>query len=337
MERPLISIIIPVYRVEKYLEQCVDSVLQQTYSRLEILLIDDGSPDNCPEICDSFMARDSRVRVIHKSNGGLADARNTGLDAIRGEYVAFLDSDDWVELVTYEKMMSLMLDHQEIDIVCCAASRVLDAEDRGRCFNYYASGTILSGSEVTRRILLDEIGSQVVKGLYRAYCWDGVRFPLKQLYEDIPTTYQAFFRARAVGFINEPYYKYRINYESISTTQNPIKPYHIYLGFKAHYDFARKEFAEIVGRCCANTAHYAISTYFHYCADKSFTLESAVKDVMQFLEENRERIVQNYLALPISSRRLALQTYYFSRPLFILGCKMLHHLGLQKILGFNEK
>ena len=99
---PLISVIVPVYKVELYLRQCVDSLLAQTYSNLEIILVDDGSPDGCPAICDEYARKDSRVRVIHKPNGGLSDARNVGLDAARGEYIGFIDSDDWVMPDMYE-------------------------------------------------------------------------------------------------------------------------------------------------------------------------------------------------------------------------------------------
>ena len=93
---PLISVIVPVYRVEAYLERCVESLLEQTYENLEIILVDDGSPDGCPAICDACMRKDPRVRVIHQANAGLSGARNTGIDAAEGAYLAFVDSDDYV-------------------------------------------------------------------------------------------------------------------------------------------------------------------------------------------------------------------------------------------------
>ena len=93
----LISVIIPIYNVEAYLDECIASVIAQTYSNLEIILVDDGSPDNCPQMCDEWAAKDSRIRVIHKENGGLSDARNAGIDIATGEYIAFVDSDDWIE------------------------------------------------------------------------------------------------------------------------------------------------------------------------------------------------------------------------------------------------
>ena len=94
---PVISVIIPVYKVEAYLERCLRSVLAQSHSELEIILVDDGSPDECPALCDQWTQRDSRIRVIHKENGGLSSARNAGLAVCRGEYISFVDSDDWIE------------------------------------------------------------------------------------------------------------------------------------------------------------------------------------------------------------------------------------------------
>lgn len=105
MTMPLISVIVPVYKVEPYIHRCVDSILEQTYQNLEIILVDDGSPDNCPAICDEYAAKDKRVKVIHKPNGGLSDARNAGMAAATGEYLSFVDSDDWLGNTHFECMM----------------------------------------------------------------------------------------------------------------------------------------------------------------------------------------------------------------------------------------
>ena len=103
-----ISVIIPVYNVEPYIRQCLDSVVHQTYKNLEIIIVDDGSPDNCGAICDEYAANDERIQVIHKENGGLASARNTGIEYASGEWIAFVDSDDWCKTDYYEQLMSHM-------------------------------------------------------------------------------------------------------------------------------------------------------------------------------------------------------------------------------------
>ena len=105
-ENEKISVVIPVYKVEKYLKKCIDSVRNQTYENLEIILVDDGSPDNCGKMCDDLAKEDTRIKVIHKTNGGLSDARNAGIDMAEGDYLAFVDSDDWIENTMYEEMLN---------------------------------------------------------------------------------------------------------------------------------------------------------------------------------------------------------------------------------------
>lgn len=126
-ERPLISVIVPIYQVEKYLEQCLDSILNQTYRQLEIILVDDGSPDRCGEICDRYASRDSRIKVIHQTNQGLSAARNAGMDIATGEYISFIDSDDYINPHFYEKMEQGFQDYPEAPIIACLAYQ--DEED----------------------------------------------------------------------------------------------------------------------------------------------------------------------------------------------------------------
>lgn len=115
---PKISVIVPVYKTEKYLFRCVDSLRNQTLKDIEIILVDDGSPDNCPEICDEYTRQDSRIRVIHKENGGVSTARNAGLDAAQGDYITFVDSDDYVDTEMYEQMLTVAVEHN-CDVVMC--------------------------------------------------------------------------------------------------------------------------------------------------------------------------------------------------------------------------
>ena len=117
-ENPLISIVIPVYKVEKFLGRCMESVVNQTYKNLEIFLIDDGSPDNCPKMCDEWAAKDSRIKVIHKQNDGLANARNSGIEIFTGDYVIFIDSDDFLELDMVEFLLNLSVKY-DADISRC--------------------------------------------------------------------------------------------------------------------------------------------------------------------------------------------------------------------------
>ncbi len=331
--QPLISVIVPIYNVEEYLDECILSLINQSYKNLEILLIDDGSPDACPKICDEYAQKDNRIRVIHKKNGGLADARNVGLDNAKGQFISFVDSDDWIMAQTYETMMRFLLGNN-LDIVCCEISRVCNGKEIER-YRFYDNETVLSGKDVTREILLDKIGSQVVKGLYKRECWENLRFPVGMLYEDIPVTFLAFSRANYVGFIAEPFYLYRTNDESISLSPKPLKPYHQFLGFKEHYDYALKHYPDIVGDCLGNVAMYAISTCFHYYSEKNVALKEPCIQTECFLKENKKQI-KAYNGF-MKSRKLALNAFYFSKPIFKLICRLFHVTGLQKATHFDMK
>ena len=118
MEEDLISIVIPVYKVEKYLEKCIESVLKQTYTNLQIILVDDGSPDNCGKICDEYAKRDSRIDVIHKVNGGLSEARNVGISKAKGRYIGFVDSDDYIKENMYEILLNLIKEYNADASIC---------------------------------------------------------------------------------------------------------------------------------------------------------------------------------------------------------------------------
>lgn len=329
----LISVIVPVYKVEEYLSRCVESILHQTYTNLEILLIDDGSPDNCPEICDEYALKDKRVHVIHKENGGLASARNTGLDKANGKFISFIDSDDWIEKDTYEKIMEVQKETSAeiimFDIIQTDGVNFFDK------FNYtQETGCVVSANEIVKQILMDKVGSEVVKAIYDINCWEGIRFPYGRLYEDIPTTYHVYEKASKVAFVNEPLYKYRVNKNSISYTPNPIKPYHFYLGFRDHFDYACRYYPDIIDKVGANAAHYAISMYFHACTDAIEMLAPYKHEVELFLYENKEYFNLNEI---MSSRRIMLKLFYFSKSLFRVICKIMNKTGFQKAMNLEVK
>ena len=165
MEKPLISIIIPVYKVEKYLEKCIKSVLDQTYKNLQIILVDDGSPDNCGNICDDYARVDNRIEVIHKANGGLSDARNVGLKAARGEYIGFVDSDDYVSNEMFENLYNTLISN-DVDVAICNFYIVID--DKNIIKNADNGVEIYNKLEILKEILLDKkIQSYAWNKLYK--------------------------------------------------------------------------------------------------------------------------------------------------------------------------
>ena len=184
---PLISVIVPVYKVESYLRRCVDSILTQTFTDFELILVDDGSPDNCGAICDEYAAQDSRIHVIHQENGGAAKARNIGLDLAQGQYIMFVDADDYLEADTCQKMMDAMCAH---DAQCVIAGLRL-VYDHGELGETQAVDQVqvLSGREAIRARNLhgrNEINIVVPWGkIFRRSMWEKIRFTDGLYYEDL--------------------------------------------------------------------------------------------------------------------------------------------------------
>lgn len=203
---PLISVILPIYNVEKVLRRSVDSVLAQTYGNIEVILVDDGSPDGCPEICDEYAKKDLRVRVIHQQNGGLSSARNRGIDESMGEFIAFVDSDDYVAN-DYIEFLYDLLSKNDADVSSCGAA-VLNFN--GRLNDPYIDKTVrlMSSSEALERMCYND-GFYVTAWdkLYKRELFDDIRFPVGKLYEDTGTIYRIIDKAvRIVSCCNVKYY-----------------------------------------------------------------------------------------------------------------------------------
>ena len=215
-QTPLISVIVPVYKVEAYLRRCVDSILSQTWRNLEILLVDDGSPDACGGICDAYAETDPRIRVIHKENGGLSSARNAGLDASKGQYIGFVDSDDWVEPEMYEEMLALM-ERNEAQLVCAGRFDV-DGETGEKTVGLCPKREeTIDGEAMAGRIFLwDQCDSAACDKLYRRELFDGIRYPEGRTCEDVPVTYRLALKAERVVLCDKPFYNYYHRSGSIS-------------------------------------------------------------------------------------------------------------------------
>ena len=315
-----VSVIVPIYNVEEYIDKCIESIINQTYENLEIILIDDGSTDKCPEICDAYAIKDKRIKVIHKENGGLSSARNSGLDICSGDYIAFVDGDDWIEPNTYEQMLKVLIS-KNVDIVYYAVKKVYSNGKEEICFRYYDNEVVLSAKEVVKDLLLDKIGSQVWKCLYKKHLWNNVRFPVGRLYEDIATTFRVCANAKTVSFTDTAFYNYRINNTSISYSPNPSKRYHIYFGFREHYEYAKINFPEISDECCALAGHYALSTYFYYCRLHDEQLKQYIGEVKEFLKTNKKTILKSKNLK--FSLKFALRVFCFSDKLFRIMAKII--------------
>ena len=225
----MISVIIPVYNVSKYLSRCINSVRTQAHVK-EILLIDDGSTDDSGILCDAYAAMEPLVKVLHKENGGLSSARNAGLDLAQGEYVAFVDSDDFLEPGAYEKLLSCAQRH-EADLVCAGRSDLIGGigdKTLGLCPE--TEETITGPECVARMFTWQGVDSAAWDKLYKRSLFDGLRYPEGKICEDVPVTYRAALKANKVALLPEPVYVYYHRPGSITTAPVSQKSFH----FAAH-------------------------------------------------------------------------------------------------------
>lgn len=207
MEEPLISVIVPVYKVEPYLDKCISSIANQTYKNLEIILVDDGSPDNCPAMCDAWAEKDSRIRVIHKTNGGLSDARNAGMTVTTGELMAFVDSDDWIAPDMYEYLYQRLTEDNS-DIAACGVQMVWEDKTPSRTLT--REGSCVLNQEEAMRAIIEEswLKQPVWYKLYKTALVRGILFPKGKYHEDVFWSYQAVGRAKKVSVSDHIGYYY---------------------------------------------------------------------------------------------------------------------------------
>jgi len=224
MDMPKISIVVPVYKVENEIDRCVSSLLKQTFSDIEIILVDDGSPDKCPQICDEYASQDARVKVIHKENGGLSDARNAGLREAIGEYVLFVDSDDYIDERTCEKFYANIATN--VDVIVGDGYRI---ESKGKFLMNHVdipSQSAISGSDFLKaQLRCNKMNMAACLNLYnRKFLIDNDLFFKKGiLHEDEQWTPRVFLNAKTVTVLGFPFYYYVIREGSITKRKDKTR------------------------------------------------------------------------------------------------------------------
>lgn len=249
----MISIIVPVYKVENYIRQCVDSIINQTYKNIEIILVDDGSPDNCPKICDDYAKSDSRVKVIHKKNGGLMSARQAGLRIANGDYVGFVDGDDWIETDMYEHLAK-SINQYKPDIVLCEF--LYSYPDKDEKSSQNLPKPFFTKEEAEEQIY----PTMLFKSPYYSFgvnpcCWTKVMkkellekklfnvTPKIKIGEDAAFTYPCMLEAQTIAYVDKFLYHYRVNPESMtkaydsSYEETILLPYEILGNEFKNYDY----------------------------------------------------------------------------------------------------
>ena len=204
---PLISVIVPIYNVEMYLNRCVDSILKQSYTNLEVILVDDGGIDSCPQLCDEYEKKDSRVKVIHKTNGGLSDARNAGLEVAKGKFVSFIDADDYLS-VDFYKIMYEHLWETKADIVVCDFVETQDEYILVKHDTKMQRKSYTGRKKIMENFFKRNCTKTVIacNKLYRRNLFEGIQYPKGQIYEDEATTYKVYYKCNKITYISDKLY-----------------------------------------------------------------------------------------------------------------------------------
>lgn len=250
MNTHYISVIVPVYKVEPFLKKCILSLLNQTFTNLEIILIDDGSPDNCGKMCDDYVAKDSRIIVIHKKNGGLSSARNAGIDIAKGDYLMFIDSDDYVEPDFCEKAYHFVTDN---NVLCASFGYYEHWSDRTDEFHTSKTKVIPAKDAIKSLITKDDVIFNFAwNKIYHRSLFNNIRYPEGRYYEDQGTTYKLFDAAKTIYVDPSMLYHYNRRQETITQalgieqTQEPKILNDIFDLWIERLDFIRNKYPDLV-------------------------------------------------------------------------------------------
>lgn len=265
MDQPLISVIVPVYKAEQSLRKCVDSIRNQSYTNLEIILVDDGSPDHCGEICDTVAREDSRVRVFHKENGGQSSARNLGLDRMTGAYVTFVDSDDWIEPEYYKTILALMLQKNAEIGVCGLQCDFADGRKAwfNRQYPQNQAIEIMSTEDALREnTYASKITNSPCDKLFARKIFDGIRMRERAAYEDYEIMAQCLSRADCIVYNPYPFYHYAMTEESVTRGELQEKHFLEAQIAKERVSFFEQTYPKLKVYAIANQVEIGLMLYY---------------------------------------------------------------------------
>ena len=256
-EVPLISVVVPVYKVEKYLKKCVDSIIAQTYKNIEIILVDDGSPDSCPAICDEYAEKDSRVKVVHRQNGGLSAARNSGIKIASGKYISFIDSDDFIQPV-YIEQLYLTAEASGSSLSVASYSHEEDKLDAQLKTEF----KVYSDEEALKEILIErDFFTSACDKLYLTKMFDSIKFPEGEIYEDYAVMPMLFNEAKKISYVNSKLYFYRKNSESITKSVFNEKHMQYFKTAEKVNEYIKNNYPEQLNHAINRDTNMAIAFY----------------------------------------------------------------------------
>ncbi len=272
-----ISVVIPVYNVENYLSECLDSIISQTYKNLQIILVDDGSTDNSGNICDDYAKKDNRITVIHQANQGAGAAKNAGLDLVKGEYFSIIDSDDYVEHNYYETMISAM-EKYNADVVQCLFRNVFKNININRNYNFPSkNGRLVSSNQFLFELLYDWKYAIFANKLFKTKLLQDIRFPVGRKIDDEFFTYKLICSAKKIVNINNVLYNYRMRQSSVMNDNNNI----VLLKDRADCYIERMDY---INSCCKSLS----KVYYNNFAD-------FIRSCLNTVSNDEDRIYFNNL------------------------------------------
>ncbi len=286
---PKISVIVPIYKVEKYLPNCVESILNQSYTNLEIILVNDGSPDNCGKICDNYAEQDIRIQVIHKQNGGLSDARNAGFKASTGDYISFIDSDDYLDPDMYSCMMENVKTN-DCEIVECAVVSIFGNTKR---YPEVKDTEVLNGKEALTGYLKTDGNyiprTAVWSKLFKRDIISDLTFPKGEIHEDYMFTVTAMYRAKKVAIIHKGlYFHLYTNPNSITNANFSLKDLYRVKQLKNIAELMRCKGSDEQYKYALANYYRGIIKYYYLCSGK---YDDKAKEFRKILLEEKNTII----------------------------------------------
>lgn len=312
----LISVIVPIYNTQKYLTNCLESIIHQTYMNLEIILVDDGSTDDSGRICNNYAHKDKRIKVIHKTNGGLSDARNAGLEVMTGTLVTFVDSDDWIDFSMIEYLYNILIEYHA-DISCVSFHKVFENGKKGIKNIANNKVNVYTGTEAIERLMYKrDVDTSACGKLYKKQDFDYIRYPQGIIFEDLATTYKIFYGKKRIVYGHKQLYYYFQRENSIMY-QNFDRKRFDRLGIgQEMIDWTKKN--EPILQRAAISRYFTANIQLLREIPLTKEWENDLSDIVSNIKKYRVDVIINKKAKKID-RFIACSTYLGIKPLKILG------------------
>ena len=306
----LVTVVVPIYNVEKYIDNCIQSIICQTYQNLQIILVDDGSPDNCPRICDEYQKNDSRIEVIHKKNGGLSDARNAGIQKAKGKFICFIDSDDFINSKYIEKLYN-MIEKNDADIAIVNFKRVQEFKETYlKEDNENSTENVYTGKQMIENIYDKNLYLQSTVAwnkMYKTKLFQTIQFPYGNLHEDEYTTYKLYYNCKKIVMTSEPLYYYRYVPNSIMNKKFNQKRLDGILALEERLNFFNEKKEKRLYDL--TLVRYMLVIMIHYMNCKMF-LENS-QEIQEELMNKYKKFYKKVIKLPECSKQDKLKIMLF--------------------------